>query len=137
MLIIPFTHQAIIGLFSAIEEVADDKTGSMDFTINCENIEWRDGVKTENKIVAGSVTIKRDEKGVVSLFLKAKDRPDVRFRLLLDKDWFKVYQNGSEITSHKRLSEIYAKGYAKTLSLVMSDLIAQYTIDNDAVSLDK
>ncbi len=138
MTILPFTHQSIIALFGCIKKVASDDVNDKSYSLSCINNVFRDGRRTDEKEIVGTVVVERDDKGIIQLKIKTSSKPDVRFRLLIDHDWFKVYdKNGTEITTSKELSTIYAKSYADLVSSVMSDLITDYTLKHNVKHTDR
>ena len=135
MTILPFTPQAILSLIGSIKTVAESSDASKKYTIACINSVFKDNVRTDDKEIVGTITVYRDENGVVALKVKTSKKPEVRFRLLIDKEWYKVYgSNNEEITDKKELSEIYAKTYADVLVNIMSTLITNEAIENKVIT---
>lgn len=133
---VPFTFKEMMNIPVMIDSVANDTTGEEQYEIISYNNEYTNNTRTENVVPVGKTIIKRNDNGIITIILEAVDRPKVSFPILPDPKYFKMIKNGIEITSHKKMSEIHAKAYAKTLQLVIGNLVTQYSLENDRQELE-
>ena len=93
-------------------------------TIECKNVQWVNGVKTDTIYVQCTVHIGKDSDGVVYIYLEEGDKPKIKFEFLPNdrSPWVSYKPKGSTEVSKGYLSTFYA---SKWLSIVEFLLMRQ------------
>ena len=93
-------------------------------TIECKNVQWVNGVKTDTIYVQCTVHIGKDSDGVVYIYLEEGDKPKIKFEFLPNdrSQWVSYKPKGATEVSKGYLSTFYA---SKWLSIIEFLLLRQ------------
>jgi len=124
LIIAPF-NSVMVNVFLGNMKKAIDSKEPISNSIDCYNIKYVDGVKTNDVILQATATCGRDSDGVIYMSVTAKDRMEVKFKLLPNTKWHKMKDSsGNIITDKSALSNMYAIGYVARLKSLMDKYLA-------------
>lgn len=144
VIIAPFDINSFGILLNNIEKFGklyDEK--KVGFSINCYNLKFKDGKKSDEKYVQSQVHFYKDSELVNTLAIKENDNKLVEFKLL-PGEWHKYYdKEGKEITDKKLLSIFFTNQYIQNVKFTYhtefalnNTKINEVTNDKDNIVLD-
>lgn len=110
----PFNYIMFYYMVDRFEEIIEADPGTMT-SIECKNIKYANGERTQETFVQAKVIVGKDKEGIIFISVIAEDKKKVKFNLLPDEKWYKLYRNGVEVTDRVELSKCYAKAYVRAL----------------------
>lgn len=113
----PFTYPTFFYFLDRFEEVIQGEPGSS-FSIECRNTKYVDGKKTNETYLQAKVIVGKDKEGIIFISVIEEGKKKIKFDLLPDTKWYKMFKNGEEITDKKDLSYYYAISYIKTVRAI-------------------
>jgi hypothetical protein len=128
----PFDYVTFGILMDRIEKVIASKD-EIKYTIDCNNIKFENGVKTNTIYLQAKVHVGRDKEGVIFIAAIEEGKRKLKFYLMPSDKWFVFYDDLNNIITDKRiLSTLYAKSYLDLLKSIMSkeaytDMVKQNT----------
>lgn len=126
LIIAPFTYPIIYTLINQLEILANklDLDKAPVSKIECYNIKFVDGKKTDEIEKQAEIVLARSQEGVINIGVKNTKHDGLYFPLIPDLKWHKFYdKDGTEITSKKILSSLYTLSYVKLLKDTFTDTI--------------
>jgi hypothetical protein len=115
----PFDYVTFGILLQRLNEVIESKT-QVNYDIDCFNIKFEKGVKTNDIYLQAKVHVGRDEEGVVYIAAVEEGKRKLKFYLLPSDKFFKFYDKDRNVIEDKHtLSSLYAKSYVKLLTRIM------------------
>lgn len=126
IIIAPFKTDMFMNLLEDIEEAINSKE-SVKYITECLNVKWVNGEKTKDIYTQASVTVGKDDKGVVYIAVTEDKKRKVKFDLLPDNVWFrKKDTNGDLVTDLGKLSVKYSKAYLRMIRVLFEDELKEY-----------
>lgn len=110
----PFTFPMFFYFMDRFEEVIKSDPGTI-YSIECRNTKYVEGKKTNETYLQAKVMVGKDKEGIIFLSVIDENKKKIKFDLLPDLKWYKMFKNGVEITDPKELSYYYAISYLKAL----------------------
>jgi len=125
------TLETYLGLLEKV--IGSDN--NTEYKINCYNIRWDNGVKTNDIYLQASLVVGKDEEGVIYIGSTVEGKPFVKFPLTVNTRWHRIIgKNGAELTDKAELSKLHAKSYLKLLSKLFDTELKELV---NTVYLDK
>ena len=109
MIIAPFDYKMFMDLLEYMEEVIESKE-PIRYSVDCLNVKWVNGAKTNDVYTQATVTIGKDNEGVVFLAATEDKKRKVKFDLLPKLEWHRLKdKNGDLVVDKAFLSKARAK----------------------------
>jgi len=106
-----------------------------EYRINCYNVRWDNGVKTNDIYLQASLITGKDEEGVIYIGAYSEKKTEVRFPLTMNTRWHRIIgKDGAELLNKAELSKIHAKSYHKLLGKLFDTELSEL---KKTVYLDK
>jgi hypothetical protein len=124
----PFDYITLGILLDKLEEcIKSDK--EMKHTIDCLNIKFSNGARTDEIYTQAKVIVGRDPNGVIYISAIEENKPKIKFELV-PTTWFKFYKPNSneEIRERRELSASYSKSYLENLRAVFKARLVAETV---------
>lgn len=115
----PFDYLSYGMWLGVMQQVIDSPTAVVR-KVECLNVKWSNGVKTDEIYVQATVNFGKDDKGIFFIAVVEDKKIKVKFELLPAATWHRFYdEQGNLIEDKGVLSLLYAKTYLSTLSKLM------------------
>lgn len=122
----PFDYTNLKLFLEYFKEIIDGEDDNK-YTLECYNVKFKDGVKTNDTFLQAKVTVGKDKNGIIYLAVIEEEKRKIKFEVLPNPKWYKYYdKEGKEITDLRKLSSLYAKGY---VCLVETAIQKEFNID--------
>lgn len=110
MITAPFDYVTIRMFMSAMKDITSSEPGTS-MSIDCNNIKYVDGKKTDTVYKQATVTVTKHMDGYLTIGVAADDRYSASFDIKASDIWFKFYKNGKVIDDKAALHKVYALSY--------------------------
>ena len=118
----PFDYITLQIFLTRFQEVIDSET-EIHYKINCYNVKFDKGVKTNDIYLQATVIVGKDKEGVIYIAAVEEGKRTVKFEILPNDRFFKFYdKDNNEIAYKKILSNLYANAYVKVLNKLLLDV---------------
>ncbi len=115
----PFDYVTFGILMERFDKVISNPT-EVNYTIDCFNNTFENGVRTDNLYLQAKVHIGRDKEGVIYIAAIEENKRKLKFYFMPSDKYFIIYDKDSNIVTDKSvLSSLYARSYYDLLKLVM------------------
>lgn len=94
--------------------------------VDCLNVKWKDGVKTNEVYVQATVYFIKDAEGVVYISLIEDKKNKVKFKVFPNGYVRRYNEDGTPLETEGQISTAYAKQYLEHLILILKD---EFNID--------
>jgi len=116
----PFDSVTVGVVVDYLKEIAESTEPSRQ-VVDCFNVKYVNGEKTDEIVLQASVIVGKDAEGVNYISAIAEGKKKVKFEIMPNSKWFKFRdKNGDEITDKKIISNRYTKAYANLLGTLIS-----------------
>lgn len=111
VIIAPFDYATMKTFLYYLYELTKAKQ-PVSYSVDCYNVVFKDGVKTNDIEVQATVTVGRDTDGINFITVTREGKMKVKFDLIPNPKWF-VYKkdNDANLINKEQLSGFFVKGY--------------------------
>lgn len=121
----PFDYLTLFTFLNKCKEIIAGKNGNKT-SINCYNIAYNNGVKTDEKILQATVTCGKDDSGVIYLAAIEAGKPKIRFDIVHNDRFYEYLKaDGTVETDKGALSVLAATEYISALLHIIKGEMAE------------
>lgn len=110
----PFNVPTLHLLLEYMDEIVNGEKGQYK-SIECRNIKYVNGERTSETFIQSTVIIGKDKDGINFITLVSEGKKKVKFSILPDSRWYRIYHNNAEVTDKSEISRVYARAYIRAI----------------------
>lgn len=110
----PFNVPTLHLLLEYMEEVVNGEKGQYK-SIECRNVKYVNGERTSETFVQSTVIVGKDKDGIIFITLVSEGKKRVKFSILPDSRWYRIYHNNTEVTDKAEISRVFGRAYIKAV----------------------
>lgn len=134
IIIAPFDYVNLKVFLEYFKKVINGENDNS-YSVNCYNVKFKDGVKTNETYLQAKVVVGKDKEGIIYLAAIEEGKPKIKFELLPNTKWFRYFNKDDiEIDDKGTLSKLYSTSYVCLLETIIQK---EFNIDvKEEVMLD-
>lgn len=110
----PFNVPTLHLLLEYMGEIVNGENGQYK-SIECRNVKYVNGERTTETYVQSTVIVGKDKDGINFITLVTNDKKKVKFSILPNPRWYRIYYNGTEVTDKAEISRVFGRAYIKAI----------------------
>ena len=110
----PFNVPTLHLLLEYMEEIVNGEKGQYK-SIECRNVKYVNGERTSETFVQSTVIVGKDKDGIIFITLVSEGKKKVKFSILPDSRWYRIYHNNTEVTDKAEISRVFGRAYIKAV----------------------
>ena len=142
VIIAPFDYITLMDILGKIKTLAESTLKDVKYSVQCKNIEYKNGEKTDNIVVQATVSYGKNSSGIMWLAATADDKRKLTFELLPNTRWFNYRDADNADVTLDKLSKEYTLTYINILmSLLKEEMGKDFTtsvlVDSKGIDIVK
>ena len=110
----PFNVPTLHLLLEYMEEIVNGENGQYK-SIECRNVKYVNGERTTETYIQSTVIVGKDKVDTIFITLVTNDKKKVKFSILPNPRWYRIYYNGTEVTDKVEISRVFGRAYIKAI----------------------
>lgn len=105
-----------------------DAEPSTKFTIECYNVVWENGQRTDKVDIQSKITVGKNKDGIIYLGFRDADdkKPPVLVKMMAANKWHKIFINGQDVSGTGEASAIFMKSYVSQIESIFNTVGVGY-----------